>query len=122
MKKDIENRLIKFSVRNYELTGKIMKNDYSVYLSNQLIRSSTSAALNYGEAQGAETTKDFIHKIGVVIKELRESRVNLKIIKESLLCKDLNNLDSLLLENDELIAIFYVTIKTSKERLTSGEL
>jgi four helix bundle protein len=122
MKKDIENRLIKFSVRNYELTGKIMKNDYSAYLSNQLIRSSTSAALNYGEAQGAETTKDFIHKIGVVIKELRESRVNLKIIKESLLCKDLNNLDSLLLENDELIAIFYATIKTSRERLTSGEL
>ncbi len=118
MKKELENRLIRFSVSNYELTGTITKNDYSAYLSNQLIRSSTSAALNYGEVQGAETTRDFIHKVGVVIKELRESRVNLKILKESKLCQSTEKLESLLKENDELIAIFYVTLKTAREKIT----
>jgi four helix bundle protein len=119
MKKDIEDRLIKFSVRTYKLTGMIKKNDYSAYLSNQLIRSATSAALNYGEAQGAETTRDFIHKIGVVIKELRESRVNLKLIKESDICQDLTELEMILKENDELIAIFFSSLKTARARLTS---
>ena len=119
MKQEIENRLIKFSVRTYELTGKINKNEYSCYLSNQLLRSATSAALNYGEAQGAETTKDFIHKIGVVIKELRESRINLKILNESLLCQDQERLDSLIQENDELLAIFYSTLKTARAKLAS---
>jgi len=119
MKQEIENRLIKFSVRTYELTGKINKNEYSCYLSNQLLRSATSAALNYGEAQGAETTKDFIHKIGVVIKELRESRINLRILNESLLCQDQERLDSLIQENDELLAIFYSTLKTARAKLAS---
>ena len=119
MKKDIEDRLIKFSVRTYQLTGMIKKNDFSAYLSNQLIRSATSAALNYGEAQGAETTRDFIHKIGVVIKELRESRVNLKLIKESGICQNLTELEMILQENDELIAIFFATLKTARAKLIS---
>lgn len=119
MKKDIEDRLIKFSVRTYQLTGTIKKNDYSAYLSNQLIRSATSAALNYGEAQGAETTKDFIHKIGVVIKELRESKVNVKLIKESAICQDLIELEMILSENDELLAIFFTTLKTARAKLSS---
>ncbi len=119
MKKDIEDHLIKFSVRTYQLTGMMKKNDYSAYLSNQLIRSATSAALNYGEAQGAETTRDFIHKIGVVIKELRESRVNFKLIKESAICQDLTELEMILRENDELIAIFFATLKTARTKLSS---
>lgn len=119
MKKEIEDRLIKFSVRTYQLTGTLKKNDYSAYLSNQLIRSATSAALNYGEAQGAETTKDFIHKIGIVIKELRESRVNFKLIKESLIFQDLTEIEMILQENDELIAIFFTTLKSARVKLKS---
>ena len=117
MKTEIEDRLIKFSVRSYKLTGKLQRSDFTTTLSNQLIRSATSAALNYGEAQGSETTRDFIHKIGVVIKELRESRVNFKIIKESDICKDIADLDRILKENDELIAILYATLKTAKIKL-----
>ena len=117
MKKVLEDRLIKFSVRTYQLSGKFSKTDYSTILSRQLMRSSSSAALNYGEAQGAETTRDFIHKVGVVIKELRESRVNLKMIKESMLCEDNDELDLMLQENDELIAIFYATLKSARLKM-----
>jgi four helix bundle protein len=99
------------------MTEKISKSDYATILSNQLTRSATSAALNYGEAQGAETTKDFVHKIGVVIKELRESRVNFKIIRESDLCFDNADLERILKENDELIAILYSTLKTARSKL-----
>lgn len=117
MKTDIEDRLIRFSVTSYRLTGKLKKSDFTATLSNQLIRSTTSAALNYGEAQGSETTRDFIHKIGIVIKELRESRVNYKIIKESDICQDNADLERILNETDELIAIFYSTLKTAKGKL-----
>lgn len=57
------------------------------------------------------------HKVGLVIKELRESRVNFKIIKESEIFKDGSGLEMILKENDELIAILYSTLKTAKTRL-----
>jgi four helix bundle protein len=119
MKKEIEKRLVRFSVSAFQLTGNIGKTEYSAILSNQLLRSSTSAALNYGEAQGAETTRDFIHKIGVVMKELRESRINLYIIQESGICRCSEKIDVMLKENDELIAIFYTTLKNARLRLNS---
>jgi four helix bundle protein len=115
MKKEIENRLIKFSVRNFELTDNLKKKEYAVILAKQLLRSSSSAALNYGEAQGAETSKDFIHKIGIVIKELRESYVNLRIIKESRICNNEIEVEALISENNELISIFFATLKTAKK-------
>jgi four helix bundle protein len=117
MRTDIEDRLIQFSVSSYKITGKLQKSDFTATLSNQLIRSATSVALNYGEAQGSETTRDFIHKIGVVIKELRECRVNFKIIKESEICLDNVEIERILVENDELIAIFYSTLKTARAKL-----
>jgi len=115
MKKNIESRLITFSVNIHRLSETLRKSTLSAHLITQLIRSGTSAALNYGEAQGAESRKDFIHKIGVVIKELRESLVNLKIIQESEICEDTIRLESLLQENNELIAIFFTTLKTAKK-------
>ena len=117
MKRDLENRLIKFSVKSYQMTEKLIKTDYSTILSRQLMRSTSSAALNYGEAQGAETTRDFIHKIGLVIKELRESRVNLIMIKESQICQNSMDLENMLKENDELIAIFFSTLKSARLKL-----
>ena len=82
------------------------------------MRSTTSAALNYGEAQGAESIRDFIHKISLVIKELRESRVNLIMIKESQICRNSMDLENMLQENDELIAIFYTTLKSARLKLS----
>ena len=86
------------------------------YLINQLLRSSASAALNYGEAQSAESKRDFIHKAGIVLKELRESHVNLKIFAESEIIENKIEMNSALDECNQLVSIFYKTIDTAKKR------
>ena len=89
------------------------------HLSGQLIRSSTGACLNYGEAQGAERKKDFIHKNGIVLKELKESRSTLKILKYSVLGgEELREL--LLKESDELCAIFAKIVLSTRHNMTEG--
>ena len=80
----------------------------------QITRSGTSPALNYGEAQSAESKKDFVHKMGICLKELRETFVCLKIIEKANLSSDLENLTKAKKEVNELISIFVSSIKTSK--------
>ena len=116
MKKELENRLVKFSVMTLNISRLAGKSYFNNYLINQLLRSSASAALNYGEAQGAESKRDFIHKIGVVLKELRESNVNLKIIAESKIVLDCDELMKTLDESNQLVSIFYKTVQTAKKR------
>jgi len=84
---DLEERLINFAVMIIEITDSMPKTRAGNHLSGQLIRFGTSPALNYGEAQSAESKKDFIHKIKVVLKELRETFVCLKIIDRTKLLK-----------------------------------
>lgn len=79
---NIEDRLINFSVSILDLSEKLPTSYAAKHLGNQLIRSGTSPALNYGEAQAAESRKDFIHKLKVCLKELRESQISLKIISK----------------------------------------
>lgn len=77
----LEERLIKFAV-DIILLCKTMDTSFaSEHLTKQLIRSSTSVALNYGEARSGESTRDFLHKMKISLKELRESYVNMKIQK-----------------------------------------
>ncbi len=113
---DLEDRLIQFSVDIIQLTEKLPKTRAGNHLANQLIRSGTSPALNYGEARSAESKKDFIHKLGLVLKELRESKINIKIIIESELCSQKETIREVLKECDELIAIVYSSIKSAKAR------
>ncbi|MEZ4792725.1 MAG: four helix bundle protein [Gelidibacter sp.] len=115
-KYDLEERLIQFAVDVILICGKIDANFASQHLSKQLIRSATSSALNYGEAQSAESTRDFLHKMKICLKELRESLVNLKIQKGANLIKDIERLELLLKENNELIAIFVSSIRTSNSK------
>ena len=110
---DLEERLIKFSVTIIEITNTIPKTRAGNHLSSQLIRSGTSAALNYGEAQSGESRKDFIHKMKVVLKELRESMVCLKIIHRTKLYKSEGKIQVALKENDELISIFVKSVETA---------
>jgi four helix bundle protein len=113
----IESRLINFAVGIIALT-KTLENDISgQYFGHQLLRSGGSPALHYGEALGAESTKDFIHKLSIGVKELRESYNNLRIIRNAKLSKQADLLDSLISECNELISILVATIKTSKANL-----
>jgi four helix bundle protein len=120
-KNDLEERLINFSVAVLGVSGKMKKTTAGIHLSGQLVRSSTSAALNYGECQSAESRKDFVHKMKVVLKELRETFVNMKIVYRSGLYDDQNELKLLLVENNELISIFVVSVKTASDNLAIKE-
>ena len=71
--KDLENRLIDFSIKVVNLIKSLPEDRITNHLTRQLLRLATSPALNYGEAQGDESKKDFVHKLGIVLKELRES-------------------------------------------------
>ncbi|SRR5690554_2490432 len=113
---DLEDRLIDFAVLCIKLFTKIEYNYALDHLSKQLIRSATGAALNYGEVQGAESAKDFIHKMGIVLKELKESRVNLKIQNGANLLKDIDSAEKSLKECEELIAIFSKSIQTARAK------
>lgn len=112
MNLEMEKRLVEFAGIIHELTGKLTKSYISDHLSNQIIRSSTACALNFGEMQSAESRRDFIHKMSIVLKELRETYVNLSIIHRTNLTKD-QSLDKAIKENAELIAIFQKSVSTA---------
>ena len=114
-KLDLEERLVWFSVRIIELSQSLQKSYAGTHLSKQIIRSATSFALNYGEAQSGESPRDFIHKMGVCLKELRETFINLKILKYGRLSNSEKLLNTCYLENNELIAIFVKSIETAKK-------
>ena len=116
-KQELENRLIDFAASIILVASKFDKNYAGNHLAGQIIRSGTSPALNYGEAQSAESSKDFIHKMGICLKELRESFVCLKIVEKSNLTTDLNNLAKAKTEANELISIFVSSIKTAKTNM-----
>ena len=113
---DLEERLIAFAVRIIQLAESLPKSRVGNHISGQLIRCGTAPAANYGEAQGAESRSDFIHKMKICLKELRESKVWLKMIIEAKLVKQASRLDSLIDENDQLISIFVKSIKTASKK------
>lgn len=113
---DLEDRLIDFAARCIKVSDALPSTKAGEHLSGQLCRSGTSPALNYGEAQGAESRKDFIHKMKICLKELRETIVCLKImIKAKLIGAD--SLQPLVEEADELISIFVTSVNTAKKNL-----
>jgi four helix bundle protein len=116
MRKEIESRLINLSVGINKLVITLNKSLLSQNLSEQVIRSSNSAALNYGEAQGAESKKDFIHKTSVVLKELRETGISLRILSESGIVENRIDMTKLLDECNQLTAIFHKTVMTAKSK------
>ena len=117
-RQDMEKRLIEFSVSALEIADELPNNKAGNHLSGQLIRSGTSVSLNYGEAQSGESRKDFIHKTKIVLKELRESFICLKIINSAKLFKSNEKITHTLQENNELIAIFVKSVETAQNNLT----
>lgn len=113
-KYDLEERLIEFATLIIRITDSMPKTRAGNHLAGQLIRSATSPALNYGEAQGGESRKDFIHKMKVVLKELRESYNCLRIIHKTNLYESEEQIQEALSENNQLIAIFVKSVETAE--------
>ncbi len=114
---DLEERLIDFAVRNIRMAESLPKTRVGNHITGQIIRSGTSPAPNYGEAQSAESRADFIHKMSICLKELRETRIWLLMIVKSELIKPILKIEKLLDENNEFISIFVKSINTAKKKL-----
>ncbi|MCF8324192.1 MAG: four helix bundle protein [Leadbetterella sp.] len=112
----LQDRLIDFSVLAIDVVDGLISSKAGNHLGGQLVRSATSCPLNYGEAQSAESSKDFVHKMSVVLKELRETWVCLEIIRKAKLTPNSNQLTTISKENNELISIFVKSIETSKNK------
>ncbi len=80
---DIQERLIDFAVRTVRLCGSLPRTQAARHVSGQLLRSGTAPAAHYAEARGAESTRDFVHKLRICLKELNESNIWLQIIQRS---------------------------------------
>jgi four helix bundle protein len=113
---DLENRLVAFAVMALAVAEKLPPSYAGNHLGGQLTRSGTAPALNYGEAQAAESKRDFLHKMRVCLKELRESQICLKIIAAKPLLAEAE-LKPALQECGELVAIFTTIIKRTKDKM-----
>jgi four helix bundle protein len=112
---DLEDRLIDFGVVIIEISESLDKRrEANRHLSSQLIRSGTSPGIHYGEAQAAESRRDFIHKMKVILKELQETRGNLKMIARAKLHSSPEKTMQGISECTELIAIFVKSIQTAE--------
>ena len=115
VKYDLEERLIRFAVKVIELANSLPNTPIGNHMKGQMVRSGTSPALNYGEAQSAESRKDFVHKMSICLKELRETFVAVKIVKYSNITDKLELLEWCFNENNELISIFVKSIGTANK-------
>ena len=121
-KYDLEERLIDFGVLMIDVAETTdMKREAGRYLSGQLIRSGTSPGIHYGEAQAAESRKDFIHKMKVILKELKETRRNLVMSSKAKLHRSPAIAEKGIAESNELIAIFTKSIQTAKKGGKQGK-
>lgn len=111
---DLEERLLEFAVRVIRVAESIKRTRAGLHVADQLMRSGTSPYGNHGEAEGAESRDDFIHKLGVCYKELRETRRWLRLVQRAPLVAKPELLDSLLTEAEELVRIFAASIRTAK--------
>ena len=109
----LEKRLIAFAAAILSLSSRLPRTPQGRHICSQILRSGTAAAANYGEARGAESRADFIHKLKVVFKELNETTVWLEIIAESSLVLT-ENIVAIIAENRELCRIIGASITTAR--------
>jgi len=109
----LEGRLVQFAIDIVKVVGELPQNFQAKHIASQLLRSGTAAAPNYAEARAAESRSDFIHKLGVALKELNETAVWLRIIRGSF-HMETNLLTKLVAENTELCRILVASIQTAR--------
>jgi four helix bundle protein len=114
-KYDLEERLLRFTERLIDVVEALPATRVGSHIANQLTRCGTAPLANYGEAQRAESRADFVHKLKVSLKELREARVWLLLIRRKKMAGSARSLDPLLGECDELISILFASIRTAQK-------
>jgi len=110
----LEERLIDFAVRIIRLSARLPRTPAGKHIAGQILRSGTSPAPNYGEARGAESRADFVHKIRIVLKELNETSIWLRIIERSQMLPA-SLLVDIIQENGDLCRIFASSLKTARD-------
>ncbi len=110
---ELEERLIDFAVRVINLAASLPKTPAGKHIAGQILRSGTSPAPNYGEARGAESHADFVHKFGVVLKELNETCIWLRVIERGGILKP-ELLTDIIEENKSLCRIFTASLRTAR--------
>jgi len=113
---DLEDRLLEYSVRIIKVVDQLPNSRTGNHVAGQLLRSGTSPYPNHGEAQAVESPKDFVHKLRISLKELRETHRWLKLIHRVPLIKQTELLNDILQETEELIRIFVTSIKTAEKK------
>ena len=99
---DLEERLLEYAAMVIDVVESLHTSKAGNHVGNQLLRSGTSSLFNHGEAQAAESSRDFVHKLRICLKELRESRRALLLIQKVPLIKALSKIDPVLKETEEL--------------------
>lgn len=115
-KYDLEERLLDYAAAIISATESFPRSPAGMHVGGQLLRSGTSPLSNHGEAQGAESPDDFVHKLRIALKELRESKRWLKLAQRTKLVRSVEDVDQLIAETDELTAIFVCSIRTAEKR------
>ena len=117
---DLEYWLLEYSTRIIRLVERLPHSRAGNHIAGQLLRSGTSPLPNHGEAQAAESANDFVHKLKISLKELRESYRWLRLIQRVPLLPP-KSIDPLIKETDELIRIFVTSIRTAQKRSSRGK-
>jgi four helix bundle protein len=112
-KEELNERLIQFAVDVIKVAQSLPKSFAGNHLANQLIRSGTAPSLHYGEAQSAESRADFIHKMKIAAKELRETYNNFQIVKRLEWIK-VETINKAINENNQLISIFTASVLSAQ--------
>ncbi len=115
-KYDLENRLLEYSAKIIKIVEELPQSRVGNHVAGQLLRAGTSPYANHGEAQSAESSNDFIHKMRICLKELRESMRWLRLILRIQLVKGHERLTEMVQETEELIKIFVVSIRTANKK------
>jgi four helix bundle protein len=112
---DLEDRLLDFAVNIVELTESFPTTRSGNHIAGQLLRCGTSPLSNHGEVEAAESRKDFVHKLRICLKELRETRRWLRLPSRLKKLEPLVTLPACLNEVDELIRIFAASVRTAEK-------
>ncbi len=113
---DLEERLLEYSVRIIGIVELLPNTRTGNHVAGQLLRCGTSPYPNHGEAQAPESPKDFVHKLRISLKELREAHRWLKLIRRVPLIENDELLEGVLQETEELIRIFVTSIRTAEKK------